>query len=129
MPKKQERPAGKKEYDPIPFKGFINYALTDEEKARLKAAGVDHDRLWDSMEGLLESNWSAKFRYDYYNHAYQVTLSCNDSKSPDAGWFLTGRGSTPMKALRQALYIGQAINWQLAYFGEGQSKAISEIDD
>jgi len=128
MPKKSVE-STRKEYSPAPFKGFINYTLTDTEKSQLKAAGVDHDRLWDATEGLMEADWHVKFRYDYYNHAYQVSLTCNDAKSPDIGWFLVGRGSTPMKALRQALYIGEAINWKLAEWGESNKAKPEKIDD
>lgn len=119
----------KREYEPVPFKGFINYTLTDAEKSQIKASGVDHDRLWDASEALLEANWALKIRYDYYNHAYQASLTCNDAKSVDSGWFLVGRGSTPMKALRQALYIGEAINWKLNDWGEANKAQPEKIDD
>lgn len=111
------------------FRGFINYNLSDDEKKQLKAAGVDHERLWDTFEGLAESAYYVKIKYDYYNHAYQAAMATTDSKSVDAGWFVVGRGSTPMKAFRQALYIGDVLGWKLAEYASQHEAPYADIDD
>lgn len=128
MAKRDKQPA-KKEYTPLPFYGFIQYSLTDDEKAYLKQQGVDHDRLWDTTEGLIESGWTFKFGYDSYNHAYQCVVSQRFADNPNAGYMLTGRGSTPPKALRQALYIGEQIDWNLADYFKTHDQPRETIDD
>jgi hypothetical protein len=111
------------------FKGFINYNLSDDEKKRLKEVGVDHERLWDTFESLAESAYYVKIKYDYYNHAYQAVMSTADPKSADAGWYVVGRGSTPMKAFRQAIYIGDTISWNLADFAAVNQSSPDQMDD
>lgn len=127
--KKQTAKPTEKRRDPPVFKGFINYSLTDEQKAQLKAVGVDHERLWDTFESLSEGGWVVKFSYDFYNHCQQATLSCQDTQNVNTGWYLSGRGSTPMKAFRQALFIANELDWELNDYGERQQPPRQAIDD
>lgn len=129
MSNKRDKPQAKKSFDPLPFYGFIQYALTADEKAYLKEQGVDHERLWDTAEGLIESGWTFKFGYDSYNNAYQCVVAQRFPDNPNVGYMLTGRGSTPPKALRQALYIGEQINWELASFFKSHAQPKDVIDD
>jgi len=128
MKRKAEKPTGRRHVSPV-FKGFINYTLTDEQRQLLKDMGVDHDRLWDTFEALSENGWVVKFSHDFYNHCEQATISCADGSNVNAGWYLSGRGSTPMKAFRQALYIAEQIDWELADYGERQAPPKQRIDD
>jgi len=125
--KTRQRP--EKRSAPPAFKGFINYPLSPEEQKTLKGMGVDHERLWDTFASASESGWAVKFSHDFYNHCEQATLMMTDSGNVNAGWFLSGRGSTPMKAFRQALYIADVIDWSLADYGERNRTPKQEIDD
>jgi hypothetical protein len=128
--KPQKKPTqSRKSYEPLPFYGFIQYSLTDGEKSFLKEQGVDYERLFDTMEGLIENGWTFKFGYDSYNHAFQTVVAQRFPDSPQVGYMLTGRGSTSIKSLRQALYIGEQVTWDLASFFKTHSQPRDEIDD
>lgn len=129
MSKRNSKPKTPKEYAPLPFYGFIQYNLTDGEKQFLKEQGVDHDRIWDSAEGAIDEGWTFKFSWDGYNQCYQVVVGQKHPDSPQAGYLLSGRGSSPIKALRQALYIGEQIGWDLATQFKNQQRPVDEIDD
>lgn len=129
MSKRSTKAGDSKGYAPPPFYGFINYNLTDDEKKFLKEQGVDHERIWDSTESAIEAGWTFKFSWDGYNRSYQVVVSQRHPDSPQIGYLLSGRGSSPMKALRQALYIGEQLSWDFASFFKLQQRPAEEIDD
>lgn len=129
MSKQSTKTRASKEHSPLPFYGFINYNLTNDEKKFLKEQGVDHERIWDSTESAIEAGWTFKFSWDSYNRSYQVVVAQKYPDSPQVGYLLSGRGSTPMKALRQALYIGDQLSWDFAAFFKLQQHPADEIDD
>lgn len=111
------------------FKGFVDYVLTGDEKAFLKEQGVDFERLDNALEGACDKGYTFKFSWDSYNKCYMCIVAVSDPESANAGWFLTGRGSQPIKALRQALYICEQIGWQFAEYMEGKPRTRDFIDD
>lgn len=88
-----------------PFKGFVQYALNADEIAQIKQIEVDAVWLAETLDAFLDADIAVKFSYDAKNECYTAVLSRMDNKHKDAGVFLSGRGSTLIKALRQAAFI------------------------
>lgn len=91
------------------FKGFINYTLTEEDKASIKRLEFSDADVVSWFSKVVDSGFKLTFSEDSYNHCYQVIGTPADKEHPDYGILLAGRGSTPAKALRQWLYIKGTI--------------------
>lgn len=93
-------------YDPPKpeFKGFIRCDLDDDQKARIKKQTPDVDKLFDSVEALVDAGYKFGFSRDNYNNCYQCSLTCNNKESPNYLWCLTGRGPNLGSALMVLLF-------------------------
>lgn len=84
---------------------FVNYELNTEERARCKEWIEDANGL--DLYALAACNDGYRFslKYDERSRAFACFMSATTGASADnSGLMLTGRGSTPFKALRQCLY-------------------------
>lgn len=106
MPKKPVKPTTSTNN---PFRGFINYTLTEDDKAAVKRIEFSDSDVVSWFSKSVDSGFKIAFSYDYYNRCYMCTGSRSDKDHPDFGIMLTGRGSTPEKAFRQWLYIKDTI--------------------
>jgi hypothetical protein len=102
MPKKSP---DKRAYTPPVFRGFIDLPLTDAQLDAQKRWDVSDDALLDGLLKFTEEGYAVKFRWDSYNECHQATATPVDSAHSYAGWYLTGRGSAPIKALKQLLWL------------------------
>lgn len=84
---------------------FINYNLSDEQKAECKGWPLPIADLDNLALRLCEGDYRVSLKYDDYSRAFACFINPNGDKHPHLGWVLTGRGSTPLKALKQACYI------------------------
>ena len=120
-------PKSKARVEPAPFKGFIEYDLTEQERADLKKREFDLVIADVALTNLVQDNYRVSFGFDFYNNTFTCSLSHKDSTHVNAGWVLVGRGSTPIKALKQVAYKHHEV------FGEQWSNARamsrSELDD
>ncbi len=90
-------------------KTFVNVPLTAEIKADIKAWDLDGDALDNLLLKLVEADIRITVSYDSYHQCFSCTLAHTDDKHADASLLLSGKGSTPLKAVKQALYI----HWKL----------------
>jgi hypothetical protein len=95
MPKKQSK------FDDVEF---INYDLSSEQKKACKSWQLTVDEMDDHLIKLCEAQYKLSVAWDDYNEAFAAFLSTRDTHSYNAGKILTGRGSTPVKAIKQVLY-------------------------
>lgn len=105
---------------------FININLTKEQVAIVKATPWDIDKFDVSCEGLMHDGFKLTVRYDQRNDCYSAWLVPSDDHK-FAGNILSGRGSTPMKAIKQLMYIhfnALERNWDIE-----QNQSQLEIDD
>jgi len=91
------------------FKGFIEYDLSVEERAHLKAQPFDLIIANTEIENLVRDEYRVSFGFDFYNSTYTCSLSHKDPKHQNAGWVLVGRGSEPIKAFKQVLYKHKVV--------------------
>lgn len=103
---------------------WVNYNLSDEQKAELKAQKFDLD---DALVRLTEEDLKVTISYDSYNACYACFLIPKNQDDPNFGAILSGRGSTPAKSVKQACYIHWNIfdrNWS-----DGRLPRREVIDD
>ena len=119
--------AGKK----VSYKGesnFVNYTLDDSERQHLKALQYGVSEYDDILVKLLEEEYAVSISYDDYSSAFMCLLRPKFTDNVNAGYLLSGRGSTPLKAVRQVAYIHWSVfdrDWGAHY----QAKGKPEIDD
>jgi len=107
---------------------FINWSLTKEEKADLKSRSFSLEECDDALLKACEAGYKVSVQFDDYNECYACFVTQRDKKGANFGYILTGRGSTPVKAIKQALYIGfYLMNGDFAAYSTKVGR--EEIDD
>lgn len=85
---------------------YLNYKVTEEDRAEIREWSQDASELWEKIAQLLDSQFQFKVSYDKNNDCYACYISGHwQLNPPDKNWTLTGRGSSWEKAVRQALWI------------------------
>lgn len=103
---------------------WVNYTLSDEQKQELKAQTFDFET---ALTRLTEEDMKVTISYDDYNSCYSCFLIPKQPGSVNYGAILSGRGSTPVKAVKQACYLHWNIfegNWS-----DGRLSKKEIIDD
>lgn len=103
---------------------FINFPLSAEQKREIKAWSPSFDDLDDLLLKLSEAGYRVSIRYDDRNEAFACWFNPTKDDHPNAGLTLSGRGSTPLKAVKQALYIHNLFDGDWA----GNYKQFKEDD-
>lgn len=92
---------GKAEFTPAQF---VNVNLEPAQRDALKAADWGIDQFESAFAALCADGYSLKLRYDERNDCFSAWLLPAPHSKHD-GMILSGRGSTPMKAIKQLCYI------------------------
>lgn len=79
--------------------------LSDEDKSIIKSTAYDEATWQGDLEKWCDSGFKFTFSSDNYNRCFQVIAGRVDKDHRDFGILLTGRGSTPIKAFKQWVYI------------------------
>lgn len=83
---------------------FINYDLTESERAACKKWCVLLDDLDAAMVRAVEEGYRLSLKWDTFSECHAAFMLRSDEEKLNAGYILTGRGSTSAKALRQMLF-------------------------
>jgi hypothetical protein len=94
-----------KKYDNPAFRGFININLTDDDRATIKASAFTAEDFDSYLMKHCDSGLKFTFSFDDYTRGFQVVATHSDKDHEDYGVFLSGRGSTPLKAFKQWCYL------------------------
>lgn len=86
------------------FKGFVNFSLNEDQKAEVKASQLTLEGLDDMLTDLFKDGYKVFWSWDFKNEVFLAALTNNDISHVNAGKFLNGRGSTPLKAVKQVLW-------------------------
>jgi len=106
---------------------FVQYELDALEQAKCKAWQVSADDLWGHVLALADEGYSLALKYDTFSEAYACFVQVRgQSDHINAGLILTGRGSEPKKALKQALFKMDAIGPSWVQYGERRK---ADLDD
>jgi hypothetical protein len=76
-----------------------------EQKKEIKAWLPTFDEIDNLLLKLCEEGYRVTLRFDDRNDAFACWINPTGDEHLNAGLTLSGRGSTPLKALKQALYI------------------------
>lgn len=107
---------------------WINWSLSAEEKAVIKAWELTLEELDNLETKTIQSGHKITTSYDNYGDCYTASIVPTAENKLNQGFILTGKGSTPTKARKQALYIHLKIfggDWSSYSTGAGKE----EIDD
>jgi hypothetical protein len=123
-----ETPEGKPAFKPrFNDAQFINRDLTQEEREVLKKLSF-WDTEWDShFLRACEAGYRFTVKYEHFSKCFAVYMSIDLKSHPNFGFILTGRGSTPTKAIRQVLFKHVHLaSEEWSHFDLG---AVADIDD
>lgn len=107
---------------------FVNWVLDADQKAACKAWELERDDIDNLLVKTIEGGYKITLSYDGFRSAYTASLIAQQEAKTNYGFILAGKGSTPLKALKQALYIHYYImseDWS-AY---SVQSAAEEFDD
>lgn len=125
-PKNNKAPAPKTErFNDVKF---VNWSLSLTEKEACKQWLVVDGDVDNALLTFIEEGNKVTCSYDSYRSCFTVSLIPQSDKSPNKGFILSGKGSTPLKAIKQALFINYRImdgEWA-TYSTMGASE---ELDD
>lgn len=106
---------------------FIQYELDEAQRTACKGWDLDGDNLWLEVLALLDSGYSVSVRFDQASAAYACFVSVRgDDEHPNAGLILAGRGSTPAKAVKQAIFKHKAIDASWLQFAERRNEVVDD---
>lgn len=107
---------------------FINWNLSPAQKKELKAAAFTLDWADTQFIRLADEGYKVSLQFDTYNECYSCFITTRDKEHVNAGYILTGRGTTPLKAFKQAVYIGfHIMEGEFARYSTLEGR--EEIDD
>jgi hypothetical protein len=107
---------------------FVNWSLSAEEKASCKAWLINLEDLDDALLKLVEGGYKTTLSWDTYRECFTASIVPTEDSDPNKGYILTGKGSTPLKAVKQACYIHWHVmdgNWS-SYAKQAERE---ELDD
>lgn len=84
---------------------FVNWALSDEEKAACKAWDLSTSDFDDALAKLIEGGYKITISYDAFRSCYTTSIVPSPTAKNNQGYILPGKGSTALKSLKQVLYI------------------------
>lgn len=83
---------------------FIQYELSAEETRTCKGWEYSESDAFDALLKLQDAKYKVTFRWDEYGQCYGCWLLPDKTDPDNAGLILTGRGTTPFKALKQVCF-------------------------
>lgn len=106
---------------------FVQYELDEEQQRACKSWQLDESSLLLELVSFTDDGYSVTFRWDTFSDSYACWLQIRgDDTHPNAGFILSGRGSSPAKAFKQAIFKHRLMEERWAAFAE---RPKSEIDD
>lgn len=111
------------------FRGFLNLNLSDEDKAIIKSAKYDESTYASDLEKWIDSGYKFTFSYDDYSHCFMVVATPQAKDHVDYGILMSGRGSTPIKALKQWVYMQTRLVGDADWTELLKAPTSFEIDD
>lgn len=83
---------------------FVQYELDKDQQKACKDHEITTDQLFDECLALISDGYRISLQFDSYGECYGCFMHTRDEHHHNFGFMLTGRGSTPAKALKQLIY-------------------------
>jgi len=84
---------------------FVNWSLSAEQKASCKEWLLKQGEMDNAISTLIEAGYKVTVSWDKYRACFTSSVVPTADAKSNQGYILTGKGSTPLKATKQALYI------------------------
>jgi hypothetical protein len=107
---------------------FISFPLDAQQKKQLKETVWTLDDFDTELCNLNDDGYKVSFNYDDYNDCYGCFITPGKGNTTNAGFILTGRGSSPWKAFRQAAYV-HVVLFEKDWSGWRDTRRGEQIDD
>jgi len=111
------------------FRGFINVNLTEDLKRFIKSQPFSADTFEANLWEYIQIGYKFTFSFDDYQHCYQCIGTHQDKEHADYGILLTGRGSSPMKAFKQWMFVVTEIIGERSWGDMLAPQAPDDYDD
>lgn len=83
---------------------FVQRELSADETLACKNQVASLDVLENSVLSLCDRGYRISLKWDDYGECYGAWMQQTEASGENAGMCLAGRGSTPIKALKQVLF-------------------------
>lgn len=107
---------------------FVQYELSKDQQAACKAWPFTSEDAWEAMDKLSQAAYKMTFRFDEKNNAPACWIIAEKENQMNPNMILPGRGSTPMKAFKQACYK-HFVLFEGAWGDYIRKRDTEEIDD
>lgn len=106
---------------------FVNIELDKRQQQEVKAQPWSLDAFENAMLNAFEAGYKLSIRRDERNKCYAAWLIPPEQGHENSGYILAGRGSTPSKAVKQLIYIHDAVLEGVWGVDQGYDRSL--IDD
>lgn len=98
---------------------FVQFELDRDQQATCKGWAFTSDDAWAEVTRLVDSGYSVAVKWDERNEVYACFIQNRDLQTgPNKGLILTGRGSTAVKAVKQAVFKDRLMDQDWSAYGE-----------
>lgn len=107
---------------------FVNWSLSPEEKVLCKAWLLSLEDYENALLATIEAGYKITISFDSFRSCFTASIVPTKEAKSNQGYILTGKGSTPLKAGKQVMFIHYQImaeEWA-SYSTMGKSE---ELDD
>lgn len=107
---------------------FINWSLTTEQKQDCKQFLTTDGDYDEALVVIIQAGYKVTASYDGFRDCFTASVVPTKDAKNNQGYILTGKGSTPLKAIKQALYIHYRImdeDWS----SYSTARSVEELDD
>lgn len=106
MPAKKRTPNDRnQERQQIPFKGFINVSLTEEDKDGFGIERERTDLVRALMQRVCSEGYNLSIKYDPKEDTFRCSLFCVDTNSSAVGYTLVMRSRDALTAMERVLFV------------------------
>lgn len=88
---------------------FVNWSLSAEEKTACKGWLSNVEEYDNALLATIEAGYKITISYDTFRTCFTSSIVPTKDAKSNQGYILTGKGSTPLKASKQAMFIHYQI--------------------
>jgi hypothetical protein len=106
---------------------FIQYELDESQRIECKGWDLDGDALWLELLAYVDDGYTFSVKWDTFSQCYACFMQVRgDDQHINANLILSGRGSSPAKAVKQVCFKHRAVGASWSEFAE---KRVAALDD
>lgn len=84
--------------------GWVNFNLTEDDKAEITAAEVSVETMLQDIGSLVFKGYRFSMSFDDYSNALQASLVCVNEEDPNCGYAMSARHPDAEMTLRTLMY-------------------------